>query len=154
MLGLSLSPVYNCTHVKADILKRSHGAFLHSMQISWLVVHQDGLHAALEGALWGWKQGLQKVTWKQAKEENRQVIVKRRKATHENCCGIKASGSHAYISIEKWWTNTTALRDAKLPNGVHFDLAPKQNNWVVTSCYHTKSFFKLESEPQVIHHLD
>lgn len=51
MLGLSLSPVYNCAHVKTDILKRSHGAFLHSMQISRLVVHQDGLHAALEGAL-------------------------------------------------------------------------------------------------------
>lgn len=80
MLGLSLSPVYNCAHVKADILKRSHGAFLHSMQISWLVVHQDGLHAALEGALRGRERGLQKVTWRQPKEGDRRVIGKRGKA--------------------------------------------------------------------------
>lgn len=67
MLGLSLSPVYNCAHVKADILKRSHGASLHRMQISWLVVHQDGLHAALEGALRGRERGLQEVAWRQTR---------------------------------------------------------------------------------------
>ena len=58
---ISLLPVYDCTHVEADILKSPHGAFFHRMQISRLVVHQDRLHAALEGALGGWEQRLEKI---------------------------------------------------------------------------------------------
>lgn len=61
MQHLSALPVYNCTHVQADILKSSHSAFLHSVQISRLVIHQDCLHTPLKGML-GWReQCLQKV---------------------------------------------------------------------------------------------
>lgn len=60
---LSHIPIYNCTHVQADILKSSHGAFFHCMQISRLVIHQDRLHAALEGAMGGRRQRLEKITW-------------------------------------------------------------------------------------------
>lgn len=49
------------------------------MQISWLVIHQDGLHAALEGALRGWEQGLQEVAWERRKKET--------KAGNEQMCG-------------------------------------------------------------------
>lgn len=58
---LSLLPVYDCTHVETDILKSSHNAFFHRMQISGLVVHQDCLHAALEGTLGRWEQRLEKI---------------------------------------------------------------------------------------------
>lgn len=61
MQHLSVLPVYNCTHVQADILKSSNSAFLHSMQISRLVIHQDCLHTPLKGMLGGWEQCLQKV---------------------------------------------------------------------------------------------
>lgn len=48
MQELSLLPVYDCTHVQADILKSSHSSFFHCMQISRLIIHQDCLHTALE----------------------------------------------------------------------------------------------------------
>ena len=62
---LSLLPVDDCTHVEADILKSPHSAFFHCMHISWLVIHQDRLHAALEGPLGGWEQCLEKIPWNQ-----------------------------------------------------------------------------------------
>lgn len=51
-------PVYDCTHVQADIFKSSHSAFFHCMQISRLIIHQEFLHAALEGTPRGWEQSL------------------------------------------------------------------------------------------------
>lgn len=48
MQQLLYLPVNNCTHVQADIFKGSHGAFLHCVQISRMIIHQDGLHASLK----------------------------------------------------------------------------------------------------------
>lgn len=61
MQGLLLLPVNDCTHVKADVLKSPHSAFLHRMQISRLVVYQDCLHAALEGTLRWWERSLEEI---------------------------------------------------------------------------------------------
>lgn len=61
MQALSLLPVYDCAHIQADILKSTHNAFLHRMHISRLVVQQDRLHAALEGALRGREERLEEI---------------------------------------------------------------------------------------------
>lgn len=73
MQELSPLPIYNCTHVQADILKSSHSAFFHCMQISWLVIHQDCLHAALEGTLGGWQQRLEKIPWNRYEKQKRKI---------------------------------------------------------------------------------
>lgn len=57
-----LLPVYDGAHVQADVLKSSHGAFFHRMQVGELIVDQNRLHAALEGALAGREQRLQEVS--------------------------------------------------------------------------------------------
>lgn len=44
-------PVYNRTHIQADIFKGSNQALLHSPKVSYMVVYVDHLHAALEGPL-------------------------------------------------------------------------------------------------------
>ena len=61
-------PVYNGTHIQADVLKGSDEALLHSPEVSQMVVDVDHLHAALEGALKCPSVGVQKVAWREAEE--------------------------------------------------------------------------------------
>lgn len=55
-------PVYNGTHIQADIFKCSNEALLHSPEVSQVVVDVDHLHAALKGALKGSSVAVQNVS--------------------------------------------------------------------------------------------
>lgn len=44
-------PVYDGTHVQADVVKGAHEALLHCPQVGHVVVDVDHLHAALKGTL-------------------------------------------------------------------------------------------------------
>ena len=57
------SPVYDGTHVQADVLKHPDEALLDGPEVGQLVVHVDHLHAALEGALQRRRVGAQEVAW-------------------------------------------------------------------------------------------
>lgn len=66
-LEKNVLPINDGTHVQADVLKSSNRAFLHSMQISRLVVHYDGLHATLEEALRRREKRLEKIPCEHSK---------------------------------------------------------------------------------------
>ena len=50
-------PIYDGTHVEADIFEGPQRSLLHRLQVHQLLVHVDQLHAALEGPLHGGQVG-------------------------------------------------------------------------------------------------
>lgn len=89
-------PVYDGTHVQADVLKRSHEALLHSPEVGKMVVDVDHLHAALEGALRRARAGVQEVSWR---ERPRTRSLLKQHSQHEYLCSFSSSFPLLFLII-------------------------------------------------------